>query len=382
MKINIQNIINLYFKMFNLTLSRDQDKTENQALSPYSFLQVLGLLANGTDDETSNKFIGKLGFEPNINDFNINSNKINEILTKKRNRDDLFVTCDYIVTNYLFHSDKFIINEDFKTLISNFYNIKISSYNPKKVIDDYKNFYHYITNGTNIIFQHFITSFGPDMCLLKENNFYLKQEWSTNFDFFRVEDFTTYAGKVKQDMMYNYIAKKYNFYEDEKIIAVKMLYKNSDSFFLAVMPKKIEDWDEVTKKICSENELNCLISRMEYGNVNLTFPKFRFEYEVDFITYSKDLGIDSMLNSLKLDKLKTDFKYENLEIKQNVLIDVYEFGFVTHLVSNKSVKEKTEANNFRVLEFNKPFLWFVIRQDDNFTCSLPIFMGKFIGPKK
>ncbi|WUR03725.1 serpin-type proteinase inhibitor 15 [Vairimorpha necatrix] len=378
MKIFNQELINLSLRMFNVTLSQDKGNTKNLAVSPYSFSQVLGLLANGTtDDETSNKFLAKMGFEPNISKFNENSMNFNENLSSNTKNNN-----EFFVKNFLLHRDEFTINEDFKTLSSNFYNTKISSYSPANMIKDLDNFNNLVANETKNVVKEAISDFSSNICLLIMNILYLKQEWLTKFNFCRVEDFTSFSGKVKQEMMHQYEVSKYNSYEDDKMIAILMRYKKSNLSFVAVMPKNIEDWDEVTAKICSKNELSYLISKMEYGNVNLTFPKFNYEYESNFSAYSKDLGIDSMLDSLKLNKLITYFKYENLRIKQKVIIDVNEFGTIAYAKTIALCTDGPGPRNVRVMQFNKPFLWFVINQDDNFTCSTPIFMGKYLGPKK
>ncbi|WUR03241.1 serpin-type proteinase inhibitor 2 [Vairimorpha necatrix] len=345
-------------------LSKDKDCIKNQAISPYSFSHVFGILANCVDNETQKQMLNILGFPNDIDEYNKNSKDCYDLIVSgsKENKEN------FLVKNFIFYRNDVKIREIIR---NDFFNTKLVSFDPSNIKQEIVNFNNLISKVTYGNIQNALDTLSPDIPLLIMNVLHIDLTWVNIFRNSGLKKFKKLNGDTVKQIMMHQIS-DFDTYEDEKKIAIKMPYKYSNLSFVAVMPKNLLDWELDSVNNFSEDSFNDIISKMTRKIVNLSFPKFKYEYSINFDEHIKDFELDIILKNLKLDKTN------DITIKQKVVIDVNMNGAIAsavgllHFMDSGRVPKVTYS-------FDQPFFWFIARHSEDKQTNTPIFMGKFLG---
>ncbi|WUR05200.1 serpin-type proteinase inhibitor 12 [Vairimorpha necatrix] len=387
MKNFIKEMMNLSFKFFNIMLSRDPDLVSNQAISPYSFSQALGIIANGADEPMQSIFLKNLGFTNKITEYNENSyvlydklisdNKkyLNDYSYKNKHLTDprYKIEGNLRVQNFLLYDNKFTMEEKFETQLNKFYDVKFIPFDSKNIDQAISRLNEFVCLSTDNNIKKACETISPNTCLLLMNVLHLDINFSRKF--YTCKDvFNSFTGTIEHDMIYNW--DEYETYEDEKKIVINNHYTYGGLSFLAVMPKDISYWKEVSSSISNNDELNDLMSKMEWKHLKLTFPKFEYEDELNFSDYTRDLELEGILNSLNL---IPGVDFDNIKVKQKLYIKVNEFGTTNNNFVDHCTRRGGELHE--ELKIDKPFLWYIVTNHKNESTKKIIFMGKYLHPE-
>ncbi|WUR02632.1 serpin-type proteinase inhibitor 1 [Vairimorpha necatrix] len=373
----IQAIVNLSYRMFEELISIKDDLEKNQAISPIAFTQALGLLANSIQEDQRDSIIKKLGFGLGIGNFNENSMNYLKHLVFKTEDNNIIV-----VKNYLLYRNNYKIERKFKNFVKKYFDAFITSYDIKKKKDTIALINDKIAEDTNNSILNAMDSFSSDTCLLIMNIIYLKQEWCNEFDYTQKEKFIALNQKeVLLDMMHQDKAVEYNCFADETLIAIDMPFLSSDLSFIAIMPRKLSDFNKVAKNYCSSKKLDDLLNSMEPQLVALTFPKFKFEYEIYFNTFAESLKLEEDLGHLLINILTPQPNNYEAIGKQKVIIEVNELGMEVFVKTEFDIPDgRVEAPGpVLTLKFDQTFFWVIMKKDKDYGINTPIVMGKFNG---
>ncbi|WUR03726.1 serpin-type proteinase inhibitor 16 [Vairimorpha necatrix] len=365
MKKFIQGITNLSIKFLDIMLSGDSQITSNQAISPYSFSQVFGILSNDQNHVSKKRYMNRLGFKSQDNKFNENSKEFNENLVEdNKNRKNIF-----LVKNFLLHRNDVKINENTEKIINEFYNSTVTSYDPYDTEQELKKINEMVAGATYGNIKEALKSIIPRTTLSVVNTLYMKYEWFNQFDYSSHENFVSFSGQNRQEMMYK--ISKFDVYQDDTKMAVKMHFKDSN----------FKNGKKTIKKLCDEKELDKILTKMKYKNIELIFPKFKIESESDLSDFYKELRIENLLKTTTFDSLIENLNFKKLTIKQKLSLDINEGGIS---IQNSIPPAITNSilENVEVFKFNTPFLWFVIKHDAKNNTNTPIIMGKYTGQEK
>ncbi|WUR05202.1 serpin-type proteinase inhibitor 14 [Vairimorpha necatrix] len=367
MKMFIEEFVKFSFKLFNYMVSEDRDFFWNSVVSPYSFSQAVSILLNGVNKDIQTEIIEKLGFKYNIEEFNEKSNKYFKILISN-------CTENLKVENFLLYQNDAEIKKKFVKVTKEFYNVKFIAFDPKNIKQEINKLVADVTNGYK---NETYNIFPRGTNLLVLNIMHLDIEWVHKFNKSGIEDFTTFKGPVKQEMMYQ--TSEFDTYEDSEIISIEMPYLNSDLSFVAVMPKDLVYWETALKNIFSSQKLDDLLGKMTCKNVNLCFPKFKDFHAYDYQDYIKSLGLICLVNNLKLDNIITGSSSISWYILHEMIIDMNMNGNIANKIPNVNASNLLNKSGIN-LSFNQPFLWFIVKKDVENKCNIPIFMGQYLTP--
>jgi serpin B len=212
--------------------------------------------------------------------------------------------------------------------------------------------------------------------LLIINAIYFNASWNNEFpvDGTMSEIFLSSAKDSVQCKMMNTFIES-NYYEDEMMQVVEILYQNNKASMIVFLPKK-----EIT--INNENfnysYFKKVLGKLENRNINLALPKFKIESNYELSESLQKMGMKSAFSpgadfsgisgskNLKIDK-----------ILHRSIIDVSEKGTEaassTAVISTRSTKIAKEPVEFKA---NRPF-YFIIKQNPG---NLILFMGHLVKP--
>ena len=112
------------------------------------------------------------------------------------------------------------------------------------------------------------------------NAVYFKGEWSKQFkkSLTQKKAFYNLVIEIKQVETMSQIS-NFNYYEDTKIQAVQLLYKDDDMSAIIILPRNNVDINEYITSLNSEqNSINKLIKKLRISKVMLELPKFELEF--------------------------------------------------------------------------------------------------------
>lgn len=342
-------------KNFDVNFLKLETKGENIVYSPLSIKYVLNMLREGADRNTLKEIDNLLG-----------DNKIN----KYRN------TAEKVsIANAIF------IRSDFKGKIRDSYtNTLKSKYNAEIKYDDFidkKNVNKWVEEKTFKLIKEMLTDEdiqGDKLRLVLINTLAINMEWVTPFNE-RTGSGTFYKSdgrKVKSTMM-NMITngKDHTYYIDDSVTILRKDLKAIDDANLEVVfIKPNSDIDKFIKDIDTK-KLNELLSKThtvndKEVNLNITLPKFTYEYEISLKNDLQKLGINDLFNNKEVDLTKIYKENSDnaavSDIKHKAKIEMSELGVkagaATAAITYDSAGSLKSKNDIDLI-FDKPFMYLI-----------------------
>lgn len=328
---------------------------ENIMISGLSLDFVLGLIANGSNNTTSNNIADFLGNDidvlNNFSSFYLDSNE------KVR------------ITNnaYIKNEVDLEINEEYRNILNKYYNADIN-------IEDFNNgtvdiINSWVNNSTDGFIRK-ITDDVSEYEAMLINVIYFKDSWKKQIDERNIisEKFTLFDGSEKLVDMMNFHDGRY--YENDYAIGFSKEYENDGIIFIGILPKAEGEFN------VAGLDIESLIESGRYvDNLYVKLPKFEFENELKLNNYLKDNGLKNIFSSGLTGIVNRELAVDI--IKQNTRIRVDEEGTEAAAVTSAAIKNTAmgvEKNYYVYL--NRPFV-FVIYDEIN---EVPLFIGKVVDP--
>ena len=275
---------NSYFEIDLIKKINEENKLNNFVISPMGIELILSLCLNGANGETQQEII-KLLKHKTIEEVNLNSkNIISEI-----NKNEEIKIANGILTK-IKAKDKFIktVKEDYE---SNIVELK-----------DYNNVNKWVENKTNKKINKIIDELSPDVMMVLLNAIYFEAFWKIKFDIHQTyfRDFFNIDGTKEYIKLMFLRGELLNYYEDDKVQAVKLDYdiKNNAINAIVILPKSEEFLEENINNIIDNinNEFfNNIIEKLKEEKsktkVNFYMPTFEIDYKINLEKILKDLGM-------------------------------------------------------------------------------------------
>lgn len=263
-----------------------ENKKENMIYSPLSIRYALHMLNEGANGNT------KIQIEKVIGN------------TELKKYDNVKDTLSLANALYIRDTYSKYVKDEYKNKLLNDYNAEIK-YDAFKNADNINNWIENKTFGQikNMLRDEIVTN--PDNEMFLINALAIDMAWKEKFD---GEDthggmFYLENGKEMTATMMNQETKSdsISYYKDNKITVISMdleQYENEQMEFIAIMPNEnlsnyIENFETDTIKNITENLT--LASKTKYG-LDITIPRFSFDYNLTLEDDLKDLGITDAFN--------------------------------------------------------------------------------------
>jgi len=339
---------------FNYSFLKLESANKNLIYSPLSIKYALKMADEGATGETKTE-IDNLLKDPTINKYNNIEGRLS-------------------LANALFIRDNFkdSVKEDFIKTNTDKYNAEViyDSFATPTVVNNW------VDQKTMGLIKEIVTPevLTPDTELVLVNALAIDMEWQEPFDASDTIASTFYPknGSTKNVAMMSrdFNSDNVSYYQDDTTTAIKMplkKYDNTNFEFLAIMP---DDLDSYIKTIDSSTITNLesqltKTSTQEKG-VNISIPKFKFDYELSLKDDLISLGIKQAFDSDNASF--TNISDTHLYIANalhKATINFYEEGVKAGAATALTFDKNSMMEQKFSITINKPFLFIIKDQTTN-----------------
>jgi len=354
---------------------REGSDEENIMISPLSVSLALAMTYNGADGTT------KTAMEETLKLAGLTTDEINasyQYLVDALLEVDDDVLLD--IANAIFYRQGFTVEEDFVSVNNTYYDAEVSALdftNPdaKDIMNNW------VAEKTNDKIKEIIDHISGDHVMFLLNAVYFKGTWKYEFDEDGTHElpFTKNDGSVIQAPMMNQEG-THLYQSNELFEAVKLPYGNGHYNMVVLVPKGENTLGGLVAEISATNWGYWMGNFSEVNKVNVTMPRFKFEFEEKLNDALIDMGMGvaftpGVANFTKINKaghLNID------EVKHKTFIDVNETGTEAAAVTSVSIVFSTAMPADEKIYFraDKPFLFAITEED----IGAILFIGEVTNP--
>ena len=231
--------------------------------------------------------------------------QLTKLFNYKYSKDDLEEICKLFKNDDVKMVNMILINKDYK--INPAY---INMINDMAIIiqDNFENgpkiaaqINNYIGKKTNGLIKNLVDAndIKDNMIFVLINTIYFKAEWENKFKSHKTTKMKFHKTNMV-DMMYQ--KSDFNYYENSKIQAIEMPYKNSNIVMGVILPKRYLEEDNMDYSannvpIISSSEINEIINNMSFTEVKLYLPKFTQRKNLELVPILRKMGVIDLFDS-------------------------------------------------------------------------------------
>jgi serpin B len=173
---------------------------------------------------------------------------------------------------------------------------------------------------------------------------------------------------------------KYNYYEDEKIQAIEIPYKNNEASMVIFLPIKNNQIAEFEQSFDNKYYQE-IIGSFQTNDVGLSFPKFQTTFKFELGDILSRMGMPLAFSSIDADFSGMTGKQDLCisEVIHQAFIHVDEKGTEAAAATAVLMEFKSAplSHGIKVFNADHPFVFLI---KDNATGSI-LFMGKIMNPE-
>ncbi len=343
------------------------EKETNELVSPLSVMLALGMVTNGAWGDTRAELEETLGMSADeLNTF-LNS----FVLSLINSADASLVSANSV---WVSNDRGLSVRSDFIENVVRHYNAEIVSapFGDKKTLDEIND---WVNDNTDGMIKKILEKLNDDDIMVLLNALTFDADW---YDKFAQEahdgSFTNSDGSVCTAKMMN--GKTHSYIEGKNCVGFKKNYAGGAYSYIALLPDKGTSIEKFISSLDGKSFLS-LVNNAKSTEVNITLPKYSFDFELNMNDVLKAMGI-----KLAFDDEKADFtalgsmdNENNIYISQVIHkthIEVDESGTRAAAVTAVVVTKTSSANmDPKTVTLDRPFVYAII---DNAT-GLPLFIG-------
>jgi serine protease inhibitor len=360
-------------EIFRAIASNDTESV-NSFISPLSISLALAMTYNGSNGATRTEMQNTLQF-PNLSQDEINGyfQKLTDELTSIDSRVNLKIA------NSIWYRQGFSVLPSFLQVNQDYYDANVQSldFNNPASVNTINN---WVSDKTNNRIQKVINNIDPTLVMFLINAIYFKGSWSQEFEKNGTHEqpfYLTPGSSINVPMMHQ--KGSFNYLTSEKFRAVEMPYGQGNFTMLVLLPKDGYSASDITSALTAEN-WDSWTSGLNKAQVEIRFPRFKFEYERTLNDDLKSLGMIKAFSDTEADftNINPNGGLYISFVKHNSFVEVNETGTEAAAVTTVGVGT-TSAGPPQYIDFNanKPFI-FAIRES---TTNAILFMGKVCNPQ-
>lgn len=347
---------------------------DNVFFSPISISMALGMTYAGADGETKKQISEVLNFPYNDKDFHAQMGQLQSNLLDKQSEG-----VDIALANQLWAENSYRFKCRYLRTTQKSYN------SPVKRLD-----FSGKPNASRIEINQWVEELTRDRIkdllpdgsissltkMVLTNAIYFKGQWDKKFETENTRDdiFTTLEGKQVKTPMMN-AKEKFNVYQGDGISLLELPYQGNDFSMLVLLPNEDRSIGEIERGLSVDN-LNEYISKLSEKEVQLMFPKFKFDAEYQLKPVLSDMGMPiAFSNAANLSRMSRSNDLKIDEVFHKAFVEVSEEG--TEAAAATAVVIVLKSITMPVEFFaNRPFI-FIIRENKDGNI---LFMGRVTNP--
>lgn len=358
----ISSQMRLGVDLFKSTSKETENK--NVLISPLSVQVALSMTANGADGQTLREMESLLGGDITLSELN---EYLYSYVSSLPSEDEYKLE----IANSVWFRDDFEANKFFLQTNADYYDA--DAY--KAHFDDatLRDINGWVDDNTDGLINKIYDYIDPStvMCLI--NAIVFDGEWDEVFEKESISDgiFRSVSGEERTVEMMSCEETKY--LDDGRATGFIKDYKEGKYSFAALLPNEGVDINDYIDSLDAETMIETL-SKPERGSVQVTIPKFSYEYELKMNDLLASLGMPSAFDPYTADFTRLGNSDEGLyisEVRHKTYISVDDRGTKAAAITAVAVDECSAEILGMQVRLDRPFVYMIIDNSQN----LPIFIG-------
>lgn len=358
---------------FGLNLFRDvlenAEQSENVMISPLSVSLALTMTYNGAEGDT------RIAMEQAMEMTGLNRDEINQLnqqLVEALLAHDPSVTLE--IANSIWYRDDFTVKPSFVEVNQTYYDAVVNAmdFSDPGTIEVIN---QWVADQTHERIEKIVDQINGNSFMFLINAIYFKGNWRYEFDKKETRDGEFYVSADEQvlvPMMHQEL--DLNMCRQDLFTAVELPYGKGNWSMFVFVPEGDHHLDDLVSELNSDNWNQWMDQFYPTTEVNLTLPKFTFEYETSLADALKAMGMDVAFSS------QADFSgmldgggLLISDVKHKTFVEVNEEGTEAAAVTSVEIELTSIGNYFSV---NRPFLFVIAEKSSNAI----LFAGRVVKP--
>jgi serpin B len=347
----------------NEMLVKTIKENENILISPFSLQVVLGMLANGADEEAYNEIVSTLGLK------NYSQTELNEYFQKMSEgiigEEDPKV--ELALANSMWIQNEYSINGNFKSGIQQWYEASINHVDFNDLGKVRTAIDQWAREATNSTIKELGLPINESTIMVLANAIYFSGKWASPFNEKNTSNgtFICEDGTTQTVPFMHGLKKKATYMETEDYQWVSLPFGNESFSMIFLLPKEGKDLADVLPGAewkASDDAWN--------PSVNMALPRFKLETVKQMKETLDAMGISKIFTQNSLPGIA-----ENLcvsFVQQNAYLEIEESGVKAAAVTSSGVLEMSPEITLVEMNLNRPFAFAI---SENSSDAI-LFMGK------
>ncbi len=338
-------------------------ENENTLISPFSLQVMLGMLANGANEEAYNEIISTLGME------NYSQTELNEYFQKMSEgiigEEDPKV--ELALANSMWIQNEYPINSNFKSQMQHWYKASINYVDFNNLGKVQTAIDQWARNATNSIIKELGLPINESTIMVLANAVYFSGKWASPFsekntsnDTFICENGTTQSVPFMHGLK-----KNATYIETEDYQWVSLPFGNESFSMIFLLPKEGKNLADILLRaewIATDDAWT--------PSVNMALPRFKLETIKQMKETLDAMGISKIFTKNSLSGIA-----ENLYVsfvQQNAYLEIEESGVKAATVTSTGMETASPETTLVEMNLNRPFAFAICENSSNVI----LFMGK------
>ena len=338
-------------------------ENENTLISPFSLQVVLGMLANGADEEAYNEIVSTLGIG------NYSQTELNEYFQKMFEgiigEEDPKV--ELALANSMWIQDEYFINSNFKSQMKQWYEASINNVDfndlgmVQTVIDQWAK------KATNSTIKELGLPINESTIMVLVNAIYFSGKWTAPFSEKNTSNdaFISENGMTQNVPFMHGLKKNVTYMKTEDYQWVSLPFGNESFSMIFLLPKEGKDLADILLRAewkASDDAWN--------PSVSMALPRFKLETVKQMEETLEAMGISKMFTKNSLSGIA-----ENLHVslvQQNAYLEIEESGVKASAVTSTGMESASPEVELVEMNLNHPFAFAICEN----STGVILFMGK------
>lgn len=345
------------------------DPEENVMISPLSVSLALSMAYNGANGET------KIEMEQAMKMTGLSITEINDLnkqLTAALLAHDSKVTLE--IANSIWYRNDFVVISDFIDVNQTYYDAEVRAmdFADPQTIDVING---WVKDKTHDRIESIVDQISAESFMFLINAIYFKGNWRYEFDKKDTRDGGFYVSENKEvtvPMMHQEV--DINIFRNGTFAAIELPYGKGNWTMFVMVPTYDSQLQDILDELNNENWNSWMNSLIPSKGVNISMPKFSFEFESSLKEALQAMGMEAAFTTA------ADFSgilegggLMISDVKHKTFVEVNEEGTEAAAVTSVEIELTSAGNYFNV---DRPFL-FVIAETSSNTI---LFAGRVGNP--
>lgn len=337
------------------------EKASNIMVSPLSVALALAMTYNGANGETKTAMENTLklnGLSPE--DINVSYKMLIEALKSL----DEKVLLE--IANAIFYRDDFSVEPEFIAVNKSYYDAEVTplDFNSPGSLDIINN---WVADKTNDKITKILDEITPDQVMFLLNAIYFKGIWAKEFNNKSTIDYPFYSETGESEsvkMMCRLDTLDYA--TNDLFSAIKLPYGKGNYNLFVFLPEQGKTTNDIVSALTIDNWHTWMDEFSSTNSIDIKFPKFNFEYEIELNDILTDMGMGvAFTDAADFTGINSAGGLKIGFVKHKTFVEVNEEGTEAAAVTIVSIELTSVGNEPPKIPFtvNKPFVFAITEKD-------------------